>query len=129
MQGRTRVLITHHVPMCLPYADFMVMMNKGRIVLKGAPQDLKAQGVLTSALKELEDEYTEERLRKIAEQKNLDPNIDLTVLQGILVKEEEREEGRVKFEVWKTFIDICGGNTYWATVVAAMVVAEAMGVV
>ncbi|KAJ2618159.1 hypothetical protein EV177_000195 [Coemansia sp. RSA 1804] len=124
MQGRTRVLITHHVPMCLPYADFMVMMNKGRIVLKGAPQDLKAQGVLTSALKELEDEYTEERLRKIAEQKNLDPNIDLTVLQGILVKEEEREEGRVKFEVWKTFIDICGGNTYWATVVAAMVVAE-----
>ncbi|KAJ1736346.1 hypothetical protein LPJ72_001503 [Coemansia sp. Benny D160-2] len=169
MRGRTRVLITHHVPMCLPYADFMVMMNKGRVVLKGAPQDLKAQGVLTSALKELddkarnankdkqaadkeedgkdknietdkefttsdldkslfnlksEDEYTEERLRKIAEQKNLDPNIDLTVLQGILVKEEEREEGRVKFEVWKTFIDICGGNSYWATVVAAMVVAE-----
>ncbi|KAJ2506158.1 hypothetical protein GGI11_006756 [Coemansia sp. RSA 2049] len=160
--------------MCLPYADFMVMMNKGHVVLKGAPQDLKAQGVLTNALKELddkaknadkdkqpadkeedgkdknietneesttsdlekslfnlksEDEYTEERLRKIAEQKNLDPNIDLTVLQGILVKEEEREEGRVKFEVWKTFIDICGGNTYWATVVAAMVVAEAMGVV
>ncbi|KAJ2606672.1 hypothetical protein EV177_005873 [Coemansia sp. RSA 1804] len=169
MQGRTRVLITHHVPMCLPYADFMVMMNKGHVVLKGAPQDLKAQGVLTNALKELddkaknadkdkqpadkeedgkdknietneesttsdlekslfnlksEDEYTEERLRKIAEQKNLDPNIDLTVLQGILVKEEEREEGRVKFEVWKTFIDICGGNSYWATVVAAMVVAE-----
>ncbi|KAJ2760202.1 hypothetical protein H4S06_001844, partial [Coemansia sp. BCRC 34490] len=122
MRGRTRVLITHHVPMCLPYADFMVMMNKGRVVLKGAPQDLKAQGVLTSALKELdekarnankdkhietdkestiagldkslfnlksEDEYTEERLRKIAAQKNLDPNIDLTVLQGILVKEEE----------------------------------------
>ncbi|KAJ2618274.1 hypothetical protein EV177_000124 [Coemansia sp. RSA 1804] len=143
MQGRTRVLITHHVPMCLPYADFMVMMNNGRVVLKGAPQDLKAQGVLTSALKELddkaknahedkqpeyekddnkdknietgkestisnlekslfnlksEDEYTEERLRKIAAQKNLDPNIDLTVLQGILVKEEKREEGRIKFE-------------------------------
>ncbi|KAJ2618191.1 hypothetical protein EV177_000148 [Coemansia sp. RSA 1804] len=137
MQGRTRVLITHHVPMCLPYADFMVMMNNGRVVLKGAPQDLKAQGVLTSALEELddkaknahedkqpadekddgkdknietnkkstisdldkslfnlksEDEYTEERLRKIAAQKNLDPNIDLAVLQGILVKEEEREK-------------------------------------
>ncbi|KAJ2515526.1 hypothetical protein H4217_005115 [Coemansia sp. RSA 1939] len=159
MQGRTRVLITHHVPMCLPYADFMVMMNNGRVVLKGAPQDLKAQGVLTSALKELddkaknahedkqpeyekddnkdknietgkestisnlekslfnlksEDEYTEERLRKIAAQKNLDPNIDLTVLQGILVKEEKREEGRIKFEVWKTFIDICGSSSYWA---------------
>ncbi|KAJ2522930.1 hypothetical protein H4217_000405, partial [Coemansia sp. RSA 1939] len=143
MQGRTRVLITHHVPMCLPYADFMVMMNNGRVVLKGAPQDLKAQGVLTSALEELddkaknahedkqpadekddgkdknietnkkstisdldkslfnlksEDEYTEERLRKIAAQKNLDPNIDLAVLQGILVKEEEREKGHLDQE-------------------------------
>ncbi|KAJ1791653.1 hypothetical protein LPJ59_004956, partial [Coemansia sp. RSA 2399] len=55
MQGRTRVLITHHVPMCLPYADFMVMLNNGRIVLKGDPRELKAQGVLTSALKELDN--------------------------------------------------------------------------
>ncbi|KAJ2662103.1 hypothetical protein IWW48_001999 [Coemansia sp. RSA 1200] len=169
MQGRTRVLITHHVPMCLPYADFMVMLNNGRVVLKGTPQDLKAQGVLTNALKELddkakssdkdkqpadekddgkdkdietneesttpdldkslfnlksEDEYTEEHLRKIAEQKNLDPNIDLTVLQGILVKEEEREKGHVKFEVWKTFIDICGSSSYWASIVVIMVIAE-----
>ncbi|KAJ2089515.1 hypothetical protein IW138_003404 [Coemansia sp. RSA 986] len=54
MQGRTRVLITHHVPMCLPYADFMVMLNNGRVVLKGAPQELKTQGVLKSLLKELD---------------------------------------------------------------------------
>ncbi|KAJ1895362.1 hypothetical protein LPJ81_004975, partial [Coemansia sp. IMI 209127] len=55
MQGRTRVLITHHVPMCLPYADFMVMLNNGRVVLKGDPRELKAQGVLTSALKKLDN--------------------------------------------------------------------------
>ncbi|KAJ1729178.1 hypothetical protein LPJ72_005107 [Coemansia sp. Benny D160-2] len=140
MRGRTRVLITHHVPMCLPYADFMVMMNKGRVVLKGTPQDLKAQGVLTSALKELddkasssdkakqpadengnqidrdftktvktnmkqdlrdiksEDEYTKERFQEIARQKDMGPDTDVSVLEGILVKEEEREKGRVKFE-------------------------------
>ncbi|KAJ2657885.1 hypothetical protein IWW48_004283 [Coemansia sp. RSA 1200] len=27
MQGRTRVLVTHHVAMCLPYAQYMVMIN------------------------------------------------------------------------------------------------------
>ncbi|KAJ2654179.1 hypothetical protein IWW48_006274 [Coemansia sp. RSA 1200] len=138
MQGRTRVLITHHISMCLPYADFMVMLNKGCIVLKGAPQDLKAQGVLTSALKELddkarnadkskqpadekesqidqaftktletnmkqdlrdiksEDEYTKERFQEIAKQKGMDPDTDVSVLEGVLVKEEEREKGRTK---------------------------------
>ncbi|KAJ2500090.1 hypothetical protein GGI11_007903, partial [Coemansia sp. RSA 2049] len=131
MRGRTRVLITHHVPMCLPYADFMVMMNKGRVVLKGTPQDLKSQGVLTSALEELdnkasssdkakqpadenesqidrdftktvktnmkqdlrdiksEDEYTKERFQEIARQKDMGPDTDVSVLEGILVKEEE----------------------------------------
>ncbi|KAJ1801380.1 hypothetical protein LPJ59_000345 [Coemansia sp. RSA 2399] len=176
MQGRTRVLITHHVPMCLPYADFMVMLNNGRVVLKGDPRELKAQGVLTSALKELdnsikkadksekskdqpdnknkgkdkdddstdktagksleddmektlgdpksEDEYTRERVRKMAEQKNIDPNTDLSILQGILVKEEEREKGQVKFEVWKTFTNMCGGNRYWALLFGIMITAE-----
>ncbi|KAJ2852629.1 hypothetical protein GGI22_005160, partial [Coemansia erecta] len=114
------------------------MLNNGRIVLKGDPRELKAQGVLAGALKELgnsaknadkdetsedqpdntnkgkdkdddkmagkfvkddmektlndsksEDEYTRERLRKMAEQQNIDPNIDLSILQGILIKEEE----------------------------------------
>ncbi|KAJ1661836.1 hypothetical protein EV178_006370 [Coemansia sp. RSA 1646] len=55
MQGRTRVLITHHVPMCLPYADFIVMLNNGRVVLKGDPQELKTQSVLTNVLKELDN--------------------------------------------------------------------------
>ncbi|KAJ2088014.1 hypothetical protein IW138_004522 [Coemansia sp. RSA 986] len=174
MQGRTRVLITHHVPMCLPYADFMVMLSNGRVVLKGDPQELKIQGVLTSVLKELdnniesvdkdnepadqtddkykdkdvgsvdetagkavekdmvqavndtksEEEYTKERLQKMAEQQDVDPNADLSVLQGILVKNEEREKGRVKFEVWKTFMDVCGGNGYWALLMCVMVVSQ-----
>ncbi|KAJ2603765.1 hypothetical protein EV177_006615 [Coemansia sp. RSA 1804] len=140
MQGRTRVLITHHVPMCLPYADFMVMMNKGRVVLKGIPQDLKSQGILMNALKELdnkasssdkakqpadenesqidwdftktvktnmkqdlrdiksEDEYTKERFQEISRQKDMGPDTDVSVLEGILVKEEEREKGRLDQE-------------------------------
>ncbi|KAJ1665634.1 hypothetical protein EV178_003009 [Coemansia sp. RSA 1646] len=174
MQGRTRVLITHHVPMCLPYADFMVMLNNGRVVLKGAPQELKTQGVLKSLLKELdsssesadkgkspadqaddkdkgkdidnidatagksvekdmvqavndtksEDEYTKERLQKMTEQQSVDPNTDLGVLQGILVEEEECGEGQVKFEVWTTFMDICGGSRYWALLMVTAIVAE-----
>ncbi|KAJ2087296.1 hypothetical protein IW138_005076 [Coemansia sp. RSA 986] len=148
MQGRTRVLVTHHVAMCLPYAQYMVMMHEDQITLKGTPAELKNKSTLSLALLESqgdkddsnadkqrneassaskgkgissnieqdsddsttnavndtkpEGEYNKEHLRKLAEKRGIDPNSDLSVLQGILIKDEEREEGYVKLEVWKT---------------------------
>ncbi|KAJ1988742.1 hypothetical protein EDC05_005093, partial [Coemansia umbellata] len=151
MQGRTCVLVTHHVAMCLPFAQFLVTMKDGHIMQKGNPTELQMHGLISDKLldmqhkdnsiindnlgdikdtkgksadnksgytdrnatdnkmtKELisksEDEYNLERLRKIAEQKGIDPNSNLSVLQGVLIDEEEREEGYVKFEVWKTYM-------------------------
>ncbi|KAJ1986256.1 hypothetical protein EDC05_006361, partial [Coemansia umbellata] len=155
MQGRTCVLVTHHVSMCLPFAHYVVMMHKGSIMLKGTPKELQMQGDLSDVLIELqnsdttpsvansdngnnqhrpierqqddgsnehtknainivndtksEDEYTLERLQKIAEQQDIGQNSNISTLQGTLVKEEERENGHVKFEVWKLFMSICGG--------------------
>ncbi|KAI8321405.1 hypothetical protein GQ54DRAFT_276194, partial [Martensiomyces pterosporus] len=60
-----------------------------------------------------EDEYNLERLRKMAEQKGLDPNADLSVLEGTLVEDEERETGYVKPEVWLTFTSACGSKWFW----------------
>ncbi|KAJ2524877.1 hypothetical protein GGI11_000499 [Coemansia sp. RSA 2049] len=51
-----------------------------------------------------EDEYNKEHLQKLAVKQGIDPNADLSMLQGILIKDEEREIGYVKFEVWKTFM-------------------------
>ncbi|KAJ2523870.1 hypothetical protein GGI11_001212 [Coemansia sp. RSA 2049] len=176
MQGRTRVLVTHHVAMCLPYAQYMVMINKGRITLKGTPTELRSKSALTLALAESvdskqnnldinnqkegvddigsveaskdkasaldthkggqpentvndsksEDEYNSEHLKKLAEKQGIDPNLDISVLQGILIKEEEREEGHVKLEVWKTFMQACGGKLFWGWLVMIFVVYEAM---
>ncbi|KAJ1663415.1 hypothetical protein EV178_005011 [Coemansia sp. RSA 1646] len=145
MQGRTRVLVTHHVAMCLPYAQYMVMMHEDQITLKGTPAELKNKSTLSLALLESqgdkddsnadkqrneassaskgkgissnieqdsddsttnavndtkpEGEYNKEHLRKLAEKRGIDPNSDLSVLQGILIKDEEREEGYVKLEL------------------------------
>ncbi|KAJ2662104.1 hypothetical protein IWW48_002000 [Coemansia sp. RSA 1200] len=133
MQGRTRVLVTHHVAMCLPYAQYMVMVNGGRIALKGTPAELRNSNSLSSALIESldnknnesamkqnnkenttsvndrrpEDEYNKEHLQKLAAKRGIDPNADLSMLQGVLIKDEEREIGYVKFEVWKMFMKTC----------------------
>ncbi|KAJ2101693.1 hypothetical protein IW146_009275, partial [Coemansia sp. RSA 922] len=156
MLGRTRVLVTHHVSMCLPFAQYIVMLREGQVSLKGNPAELQDQGVFTKALAELEsnkdkeydvdakgkskdaeqakltadvldeedpsksvndktpeDEYNLRRLKKIAEQRGLDSNGDPSALQGTLVKDERRESGYVKSEVWLTYLNACGNKWFW----------------
>ncbi|KAJ2342218.1 hypothetical protein GGH92_005474, partial [Coemansia sp. RSA 2673] len=60
MLGRTRVLVTHHVSMCLPFAQYIVMLREGRVSLKGNPAELQDQGVFTNVLAELESSEDKE---------------------------------------------------------------------
>ncbi|KAJ2555510.1 hypothetical protein EV175_002249, partial [Coemansia sp. RSA 1933] len=176
MQGRTRILVTHHVAMCLPHTQYVVMMHEGQITMKGVPSELQSQGSLSAILEDLEesrksdamvkkpsdkeskgksiegildgnsgqdddveekerlaksvndtkpeDEYNTERLRNIAEQKGLDPDSDISALQGTLVEEEEREEGYVRPEIWFQYMRMCGPWWYWAITVGFIIAAR-----
>ncbi|KAJ1764709.1 hypothetical protein LPJ74_006591, partial [Coemansia sp. RSA 1843] len=182
MQGRTCILVTHHIAMCLPYAQYIVMMHEGRITLKGTPADLQNQTTLSRALAELEsgdytsdeesknknrkttsaknpkgksiedsfdevnsvseemifenqtndmkseDEYNTERQSKIAEQRSQNPTGDTSVLQGTLIKEEKREEGFVKFKVWKMYLLACGTTKFWSLVLFFIIISQCIGV-
>ncbi|KAJ1782373.1 hypothetical protein LPJ59_006826, partial [Coemansia sp. RSA 2399] len=66
MQGRTRILVTHHVAMCLPHTQYMVMMHKGRITLKGVPSELQTQGAISSVLEDLESSRSDSAAKKPA---------------------------------------------------------------
>ncbi|KAJ2745104.1 hypothetical protein GGI20_002437 [Coemansia sp. BCRC 34301] len=171
MLGRTRVLVTHHVSMCLPYAQYIVMLREGQVSLKGNPAKLQEQGAFAKVLAELEssenkrasaadkstaqgkgkdaehatldadvldeedpsksvndstseDEYNLRRLKKIAEQQGLDPDGDLSALQGTLVEDEEHESGYVKLEVWLTYLNASGSKWFWITSIAFLVACE-----
>ncbi|KAJ1719478.1 hypothetical protein LPJ53_005766, partial [Coemansia erecta] len=71
-----------------------------------------------------EDSYNDERLRLLAEQKGLDTSIDAAAIQGMLVEDEEREQGYIKPEVWLTFLSACGGSWFWVGVVAFLVASQ-----
>ncbi|KAJ2025899.1 hypothetical protein IWW57_003219, partial [Coemansia sp. S610] len=167
MLGRTRVLVTHHVSMCLPFAQYIVMLSEGQVTLKGNPAELQDQGVFTKVLAELEgsedkkeaadlkgkgkdaeqatldadildeedpsksvtdmtpeDEYNLQRLKKIAEQRGLDPDGDLSALQGTLVEDEERESGHVKSEVWLTYLNASGNKWFWIISITLLTVCQ-----
>ncbi|KAJ6437930.1 ATP-dependent bile acid permease [Purpureocillium lavendulum] len=44
MKGRTCVLVTHNVALCVPSADFVVLLDNGRVAAQGPAQDLIDSG-------------------------------------------------------------------------------------
>ncbi len=46
MRGRTCLLVTHNIPLCVPHSDFVVIMNNGRITTQGPSRDVVATGKL-----------------------------------------------------------------------------------
>jgi len=50
MVGRTVILVTHHVALCLPLAEFLVEIDGGRLGRHGRVSDLRKQGILDDVL-------------------------------------------------------------------------------
>ncbi|KAK3326601.1 hypothetical protein B0H66DRAFT_165839 [Apodospora peruviana] len=46
MRHRTCILVSHNIPLCVPFSDFVVMMNNGRIAAQGPSQEIIASGKL-----------------------------------------------------------------------------------
>ncbi|KAJ1901680.1 hypothetical protein LPJ66_000593 [Kickxella alabastrina] len=44
MQGRTRVLVTHHVTACLPHCNYVAVLREGRVAMSGSPHELQSLG-------------------------------------------------------------------------------------
>ncbi|CAH1759675.1 12248_t:CDS:10 [Entrophospora sp. SA101] len=52
MKGRTRILVTHHIGLALSKADYLVVLESGKVVTNGVVDDLRSSGELSSVLKE-----------------------------------------------------------------------------
>ncbi|KAL1925489.1 uncharacterized protein VTP21DRAFT_372 [Calcarisporiella thermophila] len=52
MRGRTRILVTHHVRLCLPSAKYLVSIRDGRVEAAGEVTKLRESGRLASMLAE-----------------------------------------------------------------------------
>ncbi|KAG9193149.1 hypothetical protein G6011_03184 [Alternaria panax] len=48
-QGRTCVLVTHNTALCVPVADFVVVLDKGRAIAQGPPRQIFAAGLFPEA--------------------------------------------------------------------------------
>ncbi|CAO3624546.1 unnamed protein product [Cunninghamella blakesleeana] len=131
LKGRTIILVTHHVRLCLPAAKYLVKIEKGNIAGHGYVETLKENNDLIRLLGEeavISEDNSDEANKEQSEVKLVDEDEDYDITKSStsqkLVAEEESARGRVKFEVYKTYFDACGGWPFWMALVFAYVISR-----
>ena len=111
-QGRTLILVTHHISICLTSAAYIVELTAGKVELQGSIKDLQASGQLKTVI-EAEDDCNEvlEEEEKSPVVENVNEADTMTGKRppktpagdGRLMMEERREEGRVSLRTYLTY--------------------------
>lgn len=131
MNNRTRILVTHHLRLCISRAKYGVFLANGGIENVGTISDLQDRGVLERIIAVVEDgaQEAEEQIREeeleltrsttrdsiathaIDSRKHSVVDVDAEPLQTPLqfVPDEERERGAVKMGIYSYYAKSSGG--------------------
>ncbi|KAL8643916.1 MAG: hypothetical protein Q9226_008040, partial [Calogaya cf. arnoldii] len=139
--GRTRILVTHHLGLCLSRTAYVVSLNAGTVEYAGSVEELQKRGIVEQLSREQEYlprqqstnvKQAEETLAKPGEHNDSlrktittdrtvrtdDSEID-TKGKGQpkkFTEEESREKGSVKFSIWKEYLVTSGGWWFWPSI-------------
>ncbi|KAE8151514.1 P-loop containing nucleoside triphosphate hydrolase protein [Aspergillus avenaceus] len=115
-EGRTRLLVTHHSPLCLEYADYLVHLTDGTVGFAGQPSTVKHQSL----------HYDVEGSLLHGEPAHLAPRTPLTVVPnlgtGILMNKKDFRKNwsyssaSPQRSMLRCFFDISGGWWSWSGV-------------
>ncbi|KAL2176452.1 uncharacterized protein P884DRAFT_203184 [Thermothelomyces heterothallicus CBS 202.75] len=141
MRHRTCILVSHNIPLCVPHANYVVVMSNGRVVGQGTSQDLIAAGQLpedAAAQKSAPGSAHISRLpsrvpSSVGEESGAtlvneaDGDQQKTTSEAAKKKETKKRDameeakavGAVKWPVMKLYIQSMGGWWFW--VVAGLV--------
>ncbi|KAG0375275.1 hypothetical protein BGX24_009328 [Mortierella sp. AD032] len=142
MNGRTRILVTHHVRLCLRDANYVALLKDGSLLLTGSPVKLIRSGLLSEILERNglmeEDKDVSSSSTLAADHALLSRDASLrsanspkttTVKEAKrLVDEEARARGKVKLMVYNMYMKACGGTGFWVTLVFILTVLKMLGV-
>jgi hypothetical protein len=143
MQGRTVILVSHHVQLCAPGAAYVVTLDNGRVLFQGSRDKFQGSSVMTSLVQSTtakEEEQTEVVIEANPatqqtgeESKGSQSTVVATPAASKqekktdgprkLIEEEARAVGRVARDVWVTYFKACGGAAYWSLFVSIFIVA------
>lgn len=122
LHSKTVVFISHHVKF-LNECDELVIMKEGRIVERGTPCDLSSREseykLIMESFSDIdlnaqeEDEVEEKKPTLNYRKQSTDngkKNLKVSAKQdGVLIKEEVKEQGEIQFSTFFSYINACGG--------------------
>ncbi|KAF8475804.1 P-loop containing nucleoside triphosphate hydrolase protein [Kalaharituber pfeilii] len=133
--GRTRILVTHHMRLCLPKAKYTVFLDDGVVARACFVEELESDGELNKII-DLEEPADEEetieteleRVGSRRERRQSEHHNQLTQKTQPparqFIQTEERERGSVKREIYKIYMKASGGVSWWLFVLFAFAIQE-----
>ncbi|OJJ42757.1 hypothetical protein ASPZODRAFT_20284 [Penicilliopsis zonata CBS 506.65] len=124
--NRTRILVTHHLHLCLPHADYLVSLDQTGIRYSGSVSELRSKGLLCDLdAQNTDDPTTAKQEPKSALQACVfapdDDEDDTPKSHRRFVEEEERASGNVKWAVYWQYMQQVGGSWRWLALVVAFI--------
>ena len=127
-RGRTIILVTHHIVMCLPAASYLVEINEGTILHQGTIPELEERGLLVKVLDAEEEPFSDPQPldEKTFDEEGILPDGALQpqkrqLNHGKLIEDEARAEGRVSLRSYVTYIRATGILAWILTIVLLLV--------
>lgn len=145
MANRTCLLVSHNVALTITNAEWVVVMNNGRIKVQGPPDELAANGDLgddemiktstlnsrsesTTSLKGLELKNSEMKAKAAiieAKLKKIQVEDDEAVkTDGKLVEEESKSDGVVGVDVYINYSKEFGGLAVWIGILVVFIIPQ-----
>ena len=142
-QGRTRILVTHHVALCLSKIKYMVLLGDGRALYAGPGEELRAndelKAVVAYDMKEQQKAETVfglgdgDALRQTMSYQSNRPRRRFSsakqeVEPGQIKRpkkfaaDEKREQGVVKYATYAAYIRAAGGLRHWLLILLSFIV-------
>ena len=135
-KDRTRILVTHHVALCLPKTKYAVLLGNGTVERAGMVEELERSGGLKELLKTKEEvvgpeveDGTEPTESKSATNEEVDVSDKKPVVSSNpkkLVEEEKRETGGISKKVYMGYIKASGGLPFWIFIFFFFIIAQAL---
>jgi ABC transporter transmembrane region len=109
VQGRTIILVTHHISLCLPKASYLIELSRGKVLRQGAIQEF--QNLNLQTVVEQEDSLTAREVSQAPGPNNeadSKPQLSNHPPNGKLIDAESRAEGRILLRTYITYIRAAG---------------------
>ena len=141
MEGRTVILVSHHVALCAPGSSYVVALDNGRIRFEGESEAFLSSNLYSGLVQsgqhgkenkqgdntqvKQDSDSTVEQVEDSSSVNAPDSEASSTAISGEggskktkttprrLVEDEKRAVGRVSRNVWQTYISVFGSIWSW----------------